>query len=663
MAMNFFEHQHRARKRTTTLIVLFALAVIGIIAALDLLGLLIVSYTSRGHGGNMPPGNVHFAILTLSVLFTLLIVGGGSISKTMSLRAGGKVVAESLGGKRILEQSADPVERRVLNVVEEMAIASGTPVPPVYILDHERGINAFAAGFSPNDAVVSVTRGCAETLTRDELQGVIGHEFSHILNGDMRLNIRLIGVLHGILLIGMIGYFILRISFYSGAGYRSSSNNRKGGNPLPLIGIGLIIIGFIGTFFGNWIKAAVSRQREFLADASSVQFTRNPDGIAGALKKIGGYTYGSKIENPNAPQASHMFFGQAITSGLAGLFATHPPLPERIKRIDPTWDGKFPRVTGAAAQTGDTVSGGAVSGAAAFAGGAAAQHSPVGVSRTEPAGTPRTRHFADHVGNPTEEHVKYARALIGSLPDYVAQAARDPYGARAVIYCLLLDSDEKVRARQLETLNRQADAGVLRETEKLYPLISNLKRELRLPLIDMAMPALRALSVTQYAAFKNNVAALVAADSRIDLFEWSLNRILTKHLGGQFEGRRVPGTKYYNLNRLGSQCSLLLSMLAYVGSRDEDQAREAFSQAAKYLPVPGLRFLSLTECSLEALGSALDELVLVAPKLKEKVIAACTACICADREVTTAEAEVLRAVSDTLDCPMPPLLPGETLAS
>jgi Zn-dependent protease with chaperone function len=255
----------------------------------------------------------------------------------------------------------------LLNVVEEMALASGTPTPPVYLMDREDGINAFAAGFSPNDAVIGVTRGTATRLDRDELQGVIAHEFSHILNGDMRLNLRLMGLLHGILIIGMLGYFILRMSFFSQG--RRRSRDGKDGVPIVVIGAGLAVIGFAGTFFGNLIKAAVSRQREFLADASAVQFTRHPDGIAGALKKIGGFAQGSSIENPNAPIASHMFFGRA-TSGFNAMFATHPPLAERIRRVDPSWDGEFPENVGRADVDG--ASRATALGAAGFAGAAAA---------------------------------------------------------------------------------------------------------------------------------------------------------------------------------------------------------------------------------------------------------------------------------------------------
>ena len=276
----------------------------------------------------------HWALITV-----------GSLYKMAQLAGGGTVVAERLGGRRVYPNTTDPVERRLLNVVEEMALASGVPVPPVFLLSEEQGINAFAAGYSPSDAVVGVTRGCAQQLTRDQLQGVVAHEFSHILNGDMRLNMRLIGVLHGILLMGLVGRELLRLVGHSGGG-RSRRND--GAAPLLLIGLAFMVIGFLGLFIGNLIKAAASRQREFLADASAVQFTRNPEGIAGALKRIGAAVFGSKLASPRAAEASHMYFAEGIST----LFASHPPLHERISRIDPQWDGKFPQALPADAVVG-----------------------------------------------------------------------------------------------------------------------------------------------------------------------------------------------------------------------------------------------------------------------------------------------------------------------
>ncbi len=280
---------------------------------------------------------------------TLAVIAAGSLYKIWRLSDGGHTVAQLLGGRPVDPNTADPKERRVLNVVEEMAIASGLPVPTVYLLEREEGINAFAAGFTPQDAVIGVTRGALEILNREELQGVIAHELSHVFHGDTNLNLRLMGVLHGILVIALVGYFILRSTL------RVASSNRKSGLVvvLPIAGLILLVIGYIGVFFGRLIKSAVSRQREFLADASSVQFTRNPQGIGGALKKIGGLSMGSLVMSPHAEQASHFFFSDGKLGKLRSAFsgvthfqflATHPPLAERIRRVDPRWDGVYPEV-------------------------------------------------------------------------------------------------------------------------------------------------------------------------------------------------------------------------------------------------------------------------------------------------------------------------------
>lgn len=327
--MDFFAHQEQARRLTFRLVILFGLAVIGIILTCYFLAAFALAYAH--YGPQWEKGDLWDPILFMWVTFGIsAIVGLCSGFKILQLRGGGKVIAEELGGRLLSPSSVDPVERKILNIVEEMAIASGVPTPAVYMMDREPGINAFAAGYTIQNAVIAVTRGCVEQLSRDELQGVIAHEFSHILNGDMRINIHLMGVLFGILIIGMMGYYAFRMT-----PYRTSKEDRTG-IFIIIIGLGLVVIGSIGTFFGNLIKAAVSRQREFLADASAVQFTRNPEGIAGALKKIAGYKNGSAILNPNAPEASHMFFAKGV---FEGLFATHPPIDERIRRLDKSWEG------------------------------------------------------------------------------------------------------------------------------------------------------------------------------------------------------------------------------------------------------------------------------------------------------------------------------------
>ncbi len=319
MAIDFFDQQQAAHQRTGRLVFLFVLAVVLIILSVYAAVMVVLVLLNKGHGPVAPEllfDPARFALITTLVI---LVIGLGTLYKVVQLRAGGAVVARQLGGRLVDPGTTDLAERRLLNVVEEMALASGTPVPSVFVLDQEQSINAFAAGFGPGDAVVSVSRGCLEYLSRDELQGVIAHEFSHILNGDMRFNLRLIGLLHGILLLALIGQILMRMTGRSNYSYRSSQGDgdRRDSSALVffLLGLALLVIGFVGVFFGRLIKCAISRQREFLADASAVQFTRNPDGIGGALKKIGGLAEGSRIENPNAEEACHLFFGQGSRRG------------------------------------------------------------------------------------------------------------------------------------------------------------------------------------------------------------------------------------------------------------------------------------------------------------------------------------------------------------
>lgn len=630
MATDFFERQSVARRNTKWLVVMFVLAVIGIVGTT-----FVATALAVGRAGN---GDVQLGLPVVASVGALLIIAGGSTFKIAQMSGGGSVVAERLNGRRIYPNSTDSVERRILNVVEEMALASGIPVPPVYLLHEEKGINAFAAGFSPSDAVIGVTRGCAEQLTRDQLQGVIAHEFSHILNGDMRLNLRLIGVLGGILVMGLVGRELLRIASFSGG------RSRKDNNVAVLLVIGLVfmVLGFVGLFFGSLIKAAVSRQREYLADASAVQFTRNAEGIAGALKRIGSAVFGSQVVNPRAAEASHMYFAEGLTS----IFATHPPLPERIRRIDPQWDGKFPP-----ALPRDAVVGIGADEAAGLVGDIDLGRRSVPVEIVERA--------AEQVGNPGEIHRKYVQELLAVMPQPVVAAAHDPYGARAAIFATLLDRNQDIRMAQLRALDQLAERHVFEFTRQLIPSVDQLDVRARLPLVDMALPALRSMSMSQYQEFVRCFTSLVEADQRLGLFEWTLHHVLIRHLKPQFEPIRPRMTKYYGLEQLGSPCSVLLSALARASQSDD---QKAFDAGVRQLPEVPLELLPPEACGLQQLNTALAELAEAAPKQRQRLVDACAACICADAAVRVGEAELLRAVCDLLDCPMPPLLPGQEVS-
>ena len=447
--MDFFEHQDKARKNTKVLVVYFVVAVACIIASVYLATLLIfygASFQQQPTIARTPELVLWDPILFFYVVLgTLGVVAIGSLYKTAALAKGGSAVAEALGGRLLNSNTTHPDERKLRNVIEEMAIASGVPVPKIYVLDNEKSINAFAAGHAPDDAAIGVTRGCLTLLNRDELQGIIGHEFSHILNGDMRLNLRIMGVIFGIVCLSVIG----RVLIYSRGG------GNRGRNPLMLLGLALIVIGAIGVLFGRLIQAALSRQREFLGDASAVQFTRNPAGLSGALQKIG--AAGSKVESPHAGEASHMFFENGLGKPFLGALATHPPLAERIRAIDPGWDGNFKAAVpkAGAEKPHEVVK-------------PPSSRSPFPLIPGIPGGGGGAGLAADFVqmgavfpylGKPTPLHLRYAEELRNSFPEKIQSAAHDPIDATALIYALLQPGRRFARAATLGTGHPRRDGG------------------------------------------------------------------------------------------------------------------------------------------------------------------------------------------------------------
>jgi Zn-dependent protease with chaperone function len=564
-----------------------------------------------------------------------------------------------LGARPVPSATTDLQERRLLNVVEEIALASGTPVPRVFVLDNENSVNAFAAGFSTRDAVIGVTFGCLTQLTRDELQGVIAHEFSHILNGDMRLNLRLMGLLNGILIIGIIGYWIFRIA--TSTGRTASVGRKKGGSPVVfiLVGLAVMAIGYIGVFFGKLIKSAVSRQREFLADAASVQFTRNPDGIEGALKKIGaprlagasGVT-GSRIQSPHAEEASHLFFANGLGHSFLNLMATHPPLAERIRRIDPAFSGDFAAVNVAPMEgTGDATA--AITGFVQ----ASASRQDTTAEFTRPPTIPLQSHETlRSVGRPQAENLAYVTALLNALPEAVKTAAREPIGARALVYGLLISADEPIRNAQYQRLDLKAEADVAERTRALAPQLASLPAAARMPLTDVALTALRALSRAQVEAFRDNLHALIEADASISLFEYMLERMVVRRLASQYSRPNRVVIQYYDLNALLPAVTTLLSTLAYYGQSEEAQAARAFQSGVARLNSPR-HILPKESCGLAAVDQALTVLNTASPAIKKIILDACVACVAADGRTTVTEAELLRSIADSLDCPIPPFVP------
>jgi len=687
MTTQFFERQDAARTNTIWLVVLFALAVVGLVGVTSTLGYTIATMVNSQPSGPSQSGggpyggqaNDDIDPLGLAVIIgvaTALVILAGSLYQVTALRFGGGTrVAESIGGRQISGDTGDPAERRLMNIVEEMAIASGTPVPPVYLME-ESAINAFAAGYLPGDAVIGVTRGAIDNLNRDQLQGVVAHEFSHILNGDMRMNIRMIGILHGILLLGLIGHILLRSIHFMGRGSRSSSDNKgSAGIIMAMVGSGLalIIIGSIGSFIGGLIKAAVSRQREYLADASAVQFTRNPSGIAGALKRIGGLSSHGRLEHPNAGIASHMYFAQGVYEGLTGLLATHPPLEKRIRAIDPSWDGGFEAATGGGKASGPRAGHRPVAGASGFAGDGPPLHvgrpdkaTGDGPSRAAVAVANMTAGFGevpvsvvmaatDQVGAPESSHRRYTAELLRRLDPELAAAARESYSARALVLALLLDNDAKVRQSQFDSLRQMLPPDIVLLTNKLATKVDQIPDATRLPLVDLALPMLRMMTAPQYSVFIKAFEAMVKADNRLTIFEWTLSQVLVRHLKQQYMPIASTVTLHYRLGRLGEEISVLLSTLARVGHQT-NEVESAFTAGAAKLPGVNLRLLPAEECSFSAVERAIEKLARASVHRRGEVLVACAATVCADGVVKVKEAELLRGIADLLDCPMPPLV-------
>ena len=639
--MDFFAHQEQARRKTKVLVFYFGLAVVLMIGAIYVACAFLFPL-ARAEASAEPVSLWNPQLMLLVAGATLAVIIIGSLIKIAELASGGSAVATALGGRRVNPQTRDPDERKLVNVIEEMAIASGIPVPEIYVMDDELGINAFAAGHSPSDAAIGVTRGAIRLLNRDELQGVMAHEFSHILNGDMRLNLRLIGILFGILCLTIIGRILLR------------TRGRK--NPLPAVGLVLIVFGSIGLLFGRLIKSAVSRQREFLADASAVQFTRLPSGLLGALKKIGGLMRGSRILPASAEEASHLFFGNGLRPSWLNLMSTHPPLEERIRRIDPGFDGALPRITDASfAEQGRTVGVDRQEGERR-----GIPYEPKPAKARPPRVAVRAEHVFRHVGAPTLAHLTCAAEFNSSLPDPISEAAREPFDASALVFALLLSDDETVRTQQLRELEQHIEPPLFNATVRLFPAVQSLDRAAKLPLVARTLPALRQLPVAHYEAFTLAVKLLIESDQQVDLFEYALQKLLLRHLEPHF--KKVPPrvVQYYVLKPVLSECAVLLSALAHVGQGERAKAEQAFALGVRELGTAGseFSFLNLEECNLPQVDAALDRLAQLTPPLKKQVLNACGQAVAADGLVQEKEAELLRAIADTLDCPVPPFVGG-----
>ncbi len=606
--MNFYEHQDRAQRRTKIIVFLFILAVVCIVALVAV---------PTGFATEWEPGPT-----IATGVISLLVVGIATLIKLSQLRGGGQVVAEMMGGSLLQRAGCSRAEKRVQNIVEEMAIASGMPVPPVYIMQDD-SINAFAAGWTPGDAVIGVTTGCIEQLNRDELQGVMAHEFSHIAHGDMKINIRLIGVIFGIMVLGVTGWVLVR--YIGPAVLRTSSRSRSkegaGGAGIGLaiivFGLFLALCGFIGTLFGRLIQAAVSRQREFLADASAVQYTRNPSGIGGALRKIGGVTPLSSAPS-DASQCNHMFFSQAM----GALFASHPPIEERIARVE-----GIDVATLAVQSDRET------------------RNTAVGDSLASGFSAQAVQHTIENNEGATQESLALSRELLSSIGERVLESVGEPWSARLVLFALLVDEKQPA---QLEIIAQNLSMVEFVEYKRIAKEIAKTNNAARLPIIDLASPALQQLSSEQKSDFNKLLTLLIRSDGVMDRLEWVFVSVVQKHIA-------PPKIKSANktLATRSASASLVLGMLAYYGATVAEAAEDAFNSGAKACGLENQTIPKLADCSVELLRGALQQLQTLRFVDRKQFLLACEGVVVHDGRVTTTEAEVIRAIGDVLDCPIP----------
>jgi len=637
--MNFFEYQDQARRQSRWLIFLFILAVIIIVVVIDFAMLLAF--------GVLDPEQQHaiFSLQTLKTnapvllggaLLTATVILVASLFKTMTLRSGGGKVARDLGGTLVEADARDPLKRRLYNVVEEIALASGIPVPEVYVLDQESGINAFAAGFTAADAAVAVTRGALEKLSRSELQGVIAHEFSHIFNGDMRLNIRLMGALFGILMLSLIGRRVLYGSYYMG---RSKNSN---GGAIMLVAVAVMLVGYIGLFFGRWIKSAVSRQREYLADASAVQFTRNPDGIAGALKKIAVYSDASYL-NIESEEVSHMLFGDGQQTK---MFSTHPPLNERISRVDPSF-------------TPDDLVGLAKRIHRKHESQSAMAAKEKQATQKQAGGIFDAGNIVDQIGHPDFSRILMAAALAASIPEKISRAAHSSEWATEVLFFCLIDKNTEVRERQLLAIAQRMGSDSETRVRGLLGAVPELAREQRLPLIEIAFPELKHRPPDYVGDVLSTIKDLNEADGHIDVFEYMLAKIIAQHVWESMNPQKVRMSGKKSLHKVQDSALVVIAILARHGHESESGIQLAYQAGVTAIGADRSAAMPLFDDWGQALDAALPILDRLKPAEKEKLVKALLATVMADNRVAFAEMELLRVVCALIHVPLPMITGGE----
>lgn len=621
--MDFFSAQDKARATTRKLVILYIFAIAALIVSVYFIIVFSFLFSGLAYSTSLWFPEVFFWVS----IFTLVIISIGTFYRIYQLRSGGSAVARMLGGRRVDSNTTNPDERRLINVVEEMSIASGIPVPEIYILDKESTINAFAAGYTIRDAAVGVTKGTLTQLTRDELQGVIAHEFSHIFNGDMKINIRLIGILNGILLIHLLGMMIMRSGFYTNVGRGRNSKNTGG---IMIFGFLVMGVGYIGFLFGRMIQSAVSRQREYLADAAAVQFTRNPDGISGALHKISASFEKPTLNDPHAMEVSHLFFSNSFKSGLDSLFATHPPIKKRIKAI-----GALPTVHRKSAEEPE-------------------RKTPK--KKQEGIGSLlRPELILAAIGTISSRDLTEASNILKSIPEHIRAAVYDTDQAQALVFSLLLSDDSKVEQEQLSIIKNRGGKELDYNVFHMRPHLKHLKETWHLPIVELSIPALRKMGEEQFNTFKQIMSDLVEADNELSLFEFALQKIVTHQLESEYSKIVEPTIIHTSIKTVVEPANILLRKIA---EESDSKTELAFNAGWQHFTELDKSISPVAEnkaYSFQDIDEALEAFAQASGEVKKHLLAAVLHTISADGEITKNEVEWVRAIASAIDCPLPVL--------
>lgn len=654
--MDFFQQQDQAKANTTKLYVLLGLAVLAITALVSVVVVFAVGTATN-------PDNPLEALF-YSVPLSILGIGGASALKTSQIRnGGGSYVALSLGGRQLDFTTQDGHEKQLANIVEEVAIAAGMPVPNVYVLDNEPGINAFAAGWTPENSVIGVTRGAMKHLSRNELQGVIAHEFAHIYNGDTKVKTKIIGLVFGILVLAFLGRLFLNQARFG----RLRSRSRNDGVIIfVILGVALLVIGYVGSWFARRIQAAVSRQREYLADASGVQFTRDPDSLGRALAKIGGLGEYNNMMAAHSIETNHLFFSPSDLRSTS----SHPPLQDRIKRLMPAWNGEFivPETVKAQARPDQTDPqtqqgplggfGDILGGAGTLPGGLPSEVLILGgaaaAGQTMPA---PTKYAAPTLEGPTEAHMAQAQRLIAEIPAQTANMLRTGYGAAAAVIGLLLSSNSTTQEQQLTEVSRISGL----DTDYLLgarALVKDLADYLHLPAIDIALHGIHQLPRENKEALIASVEAIEAHNEGLDLFRWVLRRVLIRHLNSDLDDgyRSARATP---LSRVSADAELVLAVIAGFSATSQQDQQAVYETALQACGLARKDLPTLSDISFNEIDHALTALSQLGMADKRTIINAAANAVLKDGVVQASEAQLLRVVADAVGLPIPPLLPQE----